>query len=64
MKVNLDTATRYSIKNLSLQDIFKLIIKKKFILQKGYNKYKPLSKNGFKWLHNNQKILEVSRDPE
>ena len=39
MKVNLDTATGYSIKNLSLQDFFKIIIKKKFILQKGYNKY-------------------------
>ena len=44
MKVKLDAA----IKNISLQDSFKKIIKKKVNLQKGYNKYKPLSKNGFK----------------
>ena len=41
MKVNLDTVTGYNIKNLSLQDIFKIINKKKVNLQKGYNKYKP-----------------------
>ena len=39
-------------------------VKKKVILQQGYYKYKPLSKNGSKWLHNKQIIFEVSRDPE
>ena len=48
MKVKLDAATGYSIKNISLQDSFKKTIKKKVNLKKGYNKYKPLSKNGFK----------------
>ena len=48
MKVKLDTATRYRVKYISLQGRFKIIIKKKVNLQKGYNKYKPLSKNGFK----------------
>ena len=43
-KLNLNTATGYSIKNF---DSFKIIIKKKVILQKGYNKYKPPSKNGY-----------------
>ena len=47
MKVKLDTATGYSEKYISLQDSFKIIIKKKVNLQKGYNKYKPLSKIGF-----------------
>ena len=55
--MNLDTATGYSIKNSSLQDSFKIIIKKKVILQKGYNKYKPLSKNGYEWLQKNQKNI-------
>ena len=44
MKVKLDAA----LKNISLPDSFKKIIKKKVNLKKGYNKYKPLSKNGFK----------------
>ena len=35
MKVNLNYSNS-SIKNLSLQDTFKVIIKKKVIIQKGY----------------------------
>ena len=64
MKVNLDTATKYNVKKLSLHGSFKIIIKKKVILQKGYDKYKPLSKNGFKQWHNKQRIFIVSRDLE
>ena len=55
MKVNLNYSNS-SIKNLSLQDTFKIIFKKKVIIQKGYKEYRPLWKMA-KWLHNNQKNI-------